>query len=323
MLQPFAYIRPNSTPEALEHLAADGARAHAGGTDLLGCLRDGVYSAEKVVSLSGCDDLRGITVRDDGSVQIGALTKVADVAASPILRERYPVLVQAAAAVASPQLRNQGTLGGNLCQRPRCWYFRGHFHCLRKGGNTCYALAGENQYHCVLGGSRCYIVHPSDTAPALMSLNASVRVQGVRGERTLALSDFYVPPATDVERETVLEQGEIISDIVVPAPSAGMRSTYRKVRGRGAWDFALAGVAVALTMNGDTVRDGRIVLSGAAPVPWRSADSEAAIRGSQLDTGACRRAAEAAVQDAQPLKRNGYKIPLLRGIIEEALSSLA
>jgi xanthine dehydrogenase YagS FAD-binding subunit len=323
MLQPFAYVRPNSTDEALRHLAAEGARVHAGGTDLLGCLRDGVYTAQKVVSLSGCDDLRGISVGNDGSVRIGALAKVADVAGSPILRERYPVLVQAAAAVASPQLRNQGTLGGNLCQRPRCWYFRGHFHCLRKGGTTCYALAGENQYHCVLGGSRCYIVHPSDTAPALMSLNASVRIHGGRGARTLSIEDFYVPPATDVERETVLEQGEIVSDIMVPAPPSGLRSTYRKVRGRGAWDFALAGVAVALTMDGSTVRDARIVLSGAAPIPWRSTECEGAIRGTRLAAADCRRAAEAAVRDAQPLKRNGYKIPLLRGVIEEALRGLA
>jgi xanthine dehydrogenase YagS FAD-binding subunit len=323
MLQPFAYIRPTSTNEALEHLAAEGACAHAGGTDLLGCLRDGVFSAHKVVSLAGCEDLRGITARDDGSVRIGALTKVADVARDPVLSERYPVLVQAAAAVASPQLRNQGTLGGNLCQRPRCWYYRGHFHCLRKGGDTCYALAGENQYHCVLGGSRCYIAHPSDTAPALMSLGASVRIQGLHGARTVALDEFYVPPATDVQRETVLAQGEIVTEIVIPAPPRGLRSTYRKVRGRGAWDFALVGIAAALVVDGGTVRDGRIVLSGAAPVPWRSTESEAAVRGTQLTTADCRRAAEAAVRDAQPLKRNGYKIPLLRGVIEEALRGLA
>jgi len=323
MLPSFAYVRPTSVDDAVQHLAAEGARAHAGGTDLIGCLRDGVFAAGKVVSLSGCAELEGITAIDGGGVRIGALTRVTAVAESDLIRARYPVLAEAAGAVASPQLRNQGTIGGNLCQRPRCWYFRGEFHCLRKGGDTCYALAGENQYHCILGGARCFIVHPSDTAPALLSLGASVRLRGPDGGRTVPLQDFFVLPEADVQRETVLRRGEIVSEITIPAPSSGMRSTYRKVRGRGAWDFALAGVAASVTFQGDAVRDARIVLSGAAPVPWRSTGAEQAVRGQTLDVATCRRAAAAAMEDARPLKRNGYKVPLFLGVIEQTLLSLA
>ncbi len=322
MLPTFAYIRAQSLDDALKHLAAGGARVHAGGTDLIGCLRDHVFHADKVVSLSAIPGLRGMTAGRNGALRIGALTTVAEVARDATVRERYPGLAQAASDVASPQLRHQGTIGGNLCQRPRCWYFRGEFHCLRKGGTTCYALAGENQYHCILGGARCYIVHPSDTAPALLALGAAVEIAGPRGRRTVPLEDFYVLPSTDVERETVLAQGEVVTHVVVPRPGAGVRSSYRKVRARGSWDFALAGVALALRFDADRVVDGRVVLSGAAPVPWRSREAESAIIGSRLESAVCRRAAAAAMANAVPLKRNGYKIPLFTGLIEEELEKL-
>jgi xanthine dehydrogenase YagS FAD-binding subunit len=322
MLTPFAYVRPGSLDEALQHLRADGARVHAGGTDLLGCLRDGVFGATKVVSLSGLPDLAGIRRTPDGGVRIGALTRVAEVAADPLIREGYAGLAQAASEVASPQLRNQGTIGGNLCQRPRCWYFRGEFHCLRKGGTTCYAMAGENQYHCILGGARCYIVHPSDTAPAFTALGASIQIAGPDGTRTVPIDEFYLLPETDVHREAALEPGEVVTDIVLPPPPAGLRSSYRKVRARRAWDFALAGVALAVRFDGRRVADARVVLSGAAPVPWRSREAEAAIGGKALDAVTCRAAAEAAMAAASPLKRNGYKVPLFTGVLEEELAKL-
>jgi xanthine dehydrogenase YagS FAD-binding subunit len=322
MLSPFAYVRPGSLEEALQHLRADGARVSAGGSDLLGCLRDGVFACSTMVSIAGLDELKGITQRRDGSLRIGALTRVADVAHDPIIAERYRVLAQAASEVASPQLRNQGTIGGNICQRPRCWYFRGDFHCLRKGGTTCYALAGENQYHCVLGGARCYIVHPSDTAPALMALDARIGIAGPGGTRTVPVDEFYLLPSVDVRREAALEPGEIVTEIVLPPPASGARSSYRKVRARRSWDFALAGVALALQFDGNRVRGGRVVLSGAAPVPWRSREAEAAIAGRQLDAATCREAAAAAMRDARPLKRNGYKVPLFTGLLEEELARL-
>jgi xanthine dehydrogenase YagS FAD-binding subunit len=230
--------------------------------------------------------------------------------------------VQAAAAVASPQLRHQGTLGGNLGQKPRCWYYRGEFDCLRKGGPKCYAVAGQNQFHCILGGSGCFIVHPSDTAAALVALDARVEIVGPKGKRTLALEQFHVPPKTDPRRETVLEAGELVSAVLLPAPG-GRRSSYRKVRARQSWDFAVAGVALALQLEGSRVREARVVLSGAAPIPWRSRPAEAALTGRTLDAQSAREAAAAAMSEARPLAHNGYKLPMFQGLIEEELLKLS
>jgi xanthine dehydrogenase YagS FAD-binding subunit len=323
MLPQFDYVRAQSLEEAQRQLAVEGARICAGGSDLLGCLRDDVFDCSKVVSISSLTQLRGISRTSDGGIRIGALTTIADVAADPTVQEMYPGLSQAASAVASPQLRNQGTIGGNICQKPRCWYYRGEFNCLRKGGSTCYAMVGENQYHCILGGYRCYIVHPSDTAPALLALDATVHIAGPRGSRTIPLAEFHVPPRTDAQQETVLEDNEVVTELSVPRPATGLRSSYRKVKARGSWDFALAGVALALVFDGDRVSGGRVVLSGAAPVPWRSREAESAITGKQLDTATAREAAEAAMADAAALKRNGYKIPLFKGLIEEQLLAIA
>jgi xanthine dehydrogenase YagS FAD-binding subunit len=226
--------------------------------------------------------------------------------------------------VASPQLRNQGTIGGNLCQKPRCWYYRGEFDCLRKGGDTCFAAQGENQFHCIFGSDDiCFIVHPSDTAPPLVALNAQLKVVGPDGERILPVEDLHVLPASDVRRETWLQPGEIIVAIRIPPPPRNLRTSYRKVRARRAWDFALAGVALALQFDGDIVVDGRVVLSGAAPVPWRSRSVENIIRGKTLNRQTIAAAAKAVVEGAQPLAKNAYKIPLFRGVIEEELERMS
>ena len=322
MLPDFTYERPGSVDEALEHSSSDGAVLHAGGTDLLGCLRDGVFSAEKVVSLSGLEELKGIQATREGGLRIGALTTLTEIASDATIAERYTALSQAAAAAASPQLRNQGTIGGNICQRPRCWYYRGDFHCLRKGGNTCYAIAGENHFHCIFGGSGCYIVHPSDTAPALQALGASVRIASRSGTRTVSMDDFFVLPADDMRNENILEPGELVTEIVLPPLLAGTRSAYRKVRDRGAWDFALAGLAAVVLMDGDRVEEASLVLSGVAPKPWRAVDAERALTGGQLDSETIARVAEAAVAGAQPLEHNRYKVQLVRGLMEETLRGL-
>jgi len=322
MLPNFAYVRPTSLDEALKQVADGKAVVHAGGTDLLGCLRDGVFEASTVVSLSGIAALRGIEETAEG-VSIGALTPVAEVAASPLLRERFTALAEAAAQVASPQLRNQGTLGGNVCQKPRCWYYRGDFACLRKGGELCYAYAGENEFHAVAGGGPCYIVHPSDTAPALAALGAIAHVAGPKGSRTVPLDRFFVGPDTDLKRETVLEPGEILAKLLLPKPAAGLRSTYRKVRFRASFDFALVGAAIALQMQGDRVARARVVLSGVAPVPWPAPAVEKALAGRRLDQGTIAQAADAAIAKLQPLEKNAYKLPLLRGLVQERLEALA
>jgi len=323
MLSNFTYVRPKSLEEAFKQLSSGGAKVHAGGTDLLGCLRDHVFEASKVVSLSNIQSLHGIRKTSQGGMGIGALTTLREVAGNSEIKKHYAALAQAASEVASPQLRNQGTLGGNLCQKPRCWYYRGDFHCLRKGGEECFAVAGENAYHCIFGGESCYIVHPSDTAPALGALGAQMTIRGPKGKRSVALESFYVPPAEDYTKETRLEAGEIVTEIVLPPPAERLRSSYRKVRARQSWDFALSGIALAFVFKGDQVQKARVFLSGVAPVPWRCREVEEAVIGKRLDEGTVRKAAESAVQKAKPLEQNAYKIPLLRGLIEEQLLAIA
>ena len=323
MMKPFSYIRVDSIGTAIRQLASHGAVIHAGGTDLLGCLRDGVLSAGAVVSLSGLSNLRGIEKNGTGGLKIGALTTLSEVARHPRIMESYGALARAASEVASPQLRNQGTLGGNLCQKPRCWYYRGDFHCLRTGGLQCFAVGGENAYHCILGGENCYIVHPSDTAPALAALEAKIHVEGPKGKRVVAVDGFFVLPEKDFTHETVLGPGELVTHIELPAPVQGLRSSYRKVRARRSWDFALAGVALALVLDGGHVRRARIFLSGAAPIPWRTREAEDVIMGKTLEPGLIQKAADAALAKARPMEQNGYKVPLFKAVLQEELQAMA
>lgn len=323
MLSPFSYVRPESLEEAVKQLASDPSVIHAGGTDLLTCLRENLFQANKVVSLSGLAELRGVSKTTDGGLRIGALTTLTEIANDPSIKELYTALSRGAAEAASPQLRNQGTVGGNICQKPRCWYYRGDFHCLRKGGNECFAVGAENAFHCIYGGENCYYVHPSDTAPNLAALGASARVFGPKGERIVPLDAFHVLPRDDYTKETVLEQGEIVTDIVLPAPASGLRSSYRKVRARGAWDFAVAGVALAMVLKEDVVESARIFLSGAAPVPWRAKDAEIVLTGSKLDAATIELASGAAVKNAVPMEQNGYKIPLFKAVVAEELQKMA
>jgi len=322
MLPKFASVRASTVEDAAQTLATNGARALSGGTDLLGCLRDGMFETPLVVSLSGLTELKRINRTRSGALRIGAMTRVAELAAHPAINELLPGLAQAASVVASPQLRNQGTIGGNLCQKPRCWYYRGEFNCRRKGGGTCYAMVGENEYHCLFGGALCYIVHPSDTAPMLTALDATLNLTGPRGTRSVPLSEFYVLPSDDVTRENVLEQGEFVTEVMIPDPASGLRTSYRKERDRGAWDFALAGVALAMRLDGGRVSNARVVLSGAAPVPWRSIEAEQVIEGRQINAAVAAEAAEAAMAAAKPLGKNGYKVRLFKGLIEEELLAI-
>ena len=322
MLPKFSHVRPTSLGEALAVLEDKNARVHAGGSDLIGCLRDGVFTTDTLVSLGGISELSGITASADGGLKIGAMTTISEIAENQAINTSFTALADAAKVVASPQLRNQGTIAGNLCQKPRCWYYRGDFDCLRKGGEICYAYAGENQYHCIFGGDMCYIVHPSDTAPALAALGAVCRVSSPTASRSVAVDALHMPPAEDPQRETVLDDDEIITGVILPNAPAGLRSSYRKVRSRASWDFAVAGVALALVFDGDTVRSARVFLSGAAPVPWRSRTVEEVITGNVLDDETFAAAAEAAVAGAEPLSENGYKIELFKGLVTEQLEAI-
>lgn len=327
MLPNFSYLRPTTLKEAAKAAGQKNARLWAGGTDLLGCLREGILETGTVVSLSGVEtkaNLRGIWSTKRGGALIGALTTLTQVAESPLINRLYPGLAQAAFSVASPQLRNQGTIGGNLCQKPRCWYYRGEFQCRRKNGDTCFAAQGQNQFHAIFGGDNlCFYVHPSDTAPALISLDAVVHILGPRGRRTLPVERLHLRPEQNLLSETALKPGEIITGVELPPPPQGLISRYRKVRTRRSWDFAIGGLALALVLDGGQVQRARLVLSGVAPVPWRSGPAEEALVGKALDAEAITQAAEAAVAGAEPLEHNAYKVELIMGIVTEELEAAA
>ncbi len=317
----FDYVKAGSLAEAIRAVSVKGAWLHAGGTDLLGCARDEVMPVDKVVSVSGLKELKGIAARADGGLRIGALTTLAEIAADGSVSGKFAVLSQAAAAVGTPQIREQGTIGGNLCQRPRCWYFRGDFQCLKKGGKTCYAMAGENQYHAIFGGGPCFFVHPSDVAPALAALEAQVGIAGPSGSRTVSIDNFFVSPAKVLERENILRPGEIVTDIQIPPVRGELKSSYRKIAARESWDFALVSVAAALQMEGATVRGGRLVLGGVAPHPWRLPEVEKLLAGRKLDGALAAEAASAAASGAKALRDNKYKIAMVQGAVEEVLTA--
>lgn len=320
MLPNFSYVQPLTVKDAVDALT-DDAVICAGGSDLLGCMHEGIVTPGKLVSLEALDPLKGITKTPEGGLDIGAMTTIAAIARNPLVNSMYPGLAQGARQVASPQLRNQGTIGGNLCQKPRCWYYRGEFDCLRKGGKRCYARRGQHQFHAIFGHDNlCYITHPSDTAPPLVSLNARVLVEGPDQKRTIPVEQLHVAPSSNPRAETILAPKEIITRVMLPPVSENLKSAYRKVRARRAWDFALAGVALALEMDGDRVLDARVVLSGAAPIPWLSHAVEKTIIGRHLDRQAIAAAAAAVTENAEPLEKNAYKIYLFQGIIEEELA---
>jgi xanthine dehydrogenase YagS FAD-binding subunit len=322
MMKNFAYVKAGSLAEAIKSLSTQGAWLHAGGIDLLGCARNEILPVEKIVSISRLKQLNGIAAQPDGGVKIGALTPLAQIAANAQITAKYSALAQAAAAVGTPQIREQGTIGGNLCQRPRCWYFRSDLRCLKKGGTNCYAATGENQYHAVFGGGPCFFVHPSDAAVALVALQAQLSIAGKTGSKSVKIESFFVSPKTAVTKENVLLPGEIVTEIRLPAAGGTWKSLFRKIAARGSWDFALASVAVALQIESDGVRAARIVLGGVGPYPWRAEAAEKLLVGRKLDSTVAAESAEAAVTGGMALKGNAYKLDMIKGAVEESLAAL-
>lgn len=323
-MNPFEYIEAQSLDELHDALSStwDEAVILAGGTDLLDRLKEQLLEPKRVVNIKRIDALRGL--QNGSGLTIGALTTIADLAADGRVAGPYRVLSEAASVIATPQLRNMGTVGGNLCQRPRCWYYRSkETPCLKSGGAKCWAYEGRNKYHAIFGGGPSYIVHPSDLAPALQSLDASVVIAGANGERTVPLELFFQLPNEMLPRETLLEANEVVTRVTVPPAAPGTRSTYLKFKELESHDFAVSSCAATLVMDGKKVRSARIALGGVAPVPWRARDAESALAGKTLDTGAIRAASEAAVRDASPLGENAFKIPLTRNLVRRALESLA
>ncbi len=320
----FVYKKPKSLKEAGQLLGDNWQQAlpYAGGTDLLGLMKDGIDQPEQVVDLKGLPGLDKITYTPGKGLRIGALVKIVEVAEHPLINQKYTVLAQAAGEVASPQLRNQGTIGGNICQRPRCWYFRGDFKCLRKGGDVCFAVDGENKFHCVIGGGPCFIVHPSDTAVALLAMDASLMVFYGKKTREIPLREFFVLPEKEVTRENVLKPGEIITEIRVPDVPADIRSGYIKFKERDVWDFATVSGAAVLQGDKNKIKNGRIVLGGAAPIPWLEKEVGDKLTGFAPNKENVERLAAAALKDAEPLAQNEYKTPLVRTLIKRLLGQL-
>jgi xanthine dehydrogenase YagS FAD-binding subunit len=324
-MKPFALYNPTTLTEAAELLGADPPRTRllAGGMDLLGRMRFRVDAPERVVNLKSIPGLDAIRETPEG-LSLGPLVKLTDLAESPAAQKNYRALAQAAESVGSVQIRNSGTVGGNLCQHPRCWYYRHpDFPCLQKGGPICYAQGGENRYHAILGGGPCFFAHPSDLAPAFIALDASARIVGPKGERTVALEKLYRLPMEQLGVGLALEPGEILGEIRVPAPKPGNRSTYLKFKERPSFDFSLVGVAAALALEGGKVSAARLALSGVAPVPWRAVEAEKVLVGSPLDEATARKAAELVVEGSVPLLHNRYKVSLTRTMVRRALLSLA
>jgi len=315
----FAYVKAGGEKQVVTALAAPGGRALplGGGMDLLGLLKDYVLQPDRLVSVKDLDAT--ITKGPGGGLRIGSAVTLADLAAHADARRMYPALVDAAAEVGTPQIRNAGTVGGNLNQRPRCWYFRNEeFDCLKKGGSRCFAVDGENQYHAIFGGGPCHIVHPSSLAVPAIALDARFRIVGPTGEREVAAADYYQMPDKNLMGETVLGPAEILTHVILPAPGQTRNATY-EVRFKQSHDWPLAIASVAIAMQGQNVRTARIVMGAVAPVPWRSAPAELALTGKRLSEQVAMEAADAAVAAARPMSGNAYKVQIARTAVKRAI----
>jgi xanthine dehydrogenase YagS FAD-binding subunit len=293
-----------------------------GGSDLLGLIKEQLVSPDVVVNLKTIKGLDQVT-SESGGVRIGGLITLDALQRHDRIRRQYAVLAEAAESVATPQIRNVGTLAGNVCQRPWCWYFRNGFPCFKNGGNTCFSASGENQFHAILGGGPSYIVHPSDTAVALVALDATFRIATSGGDRVVNAPDFFTLPTAGPAVENVLKPDELLASVQLPPPKRGVRSAYHKVLDREAWTHAVVSAAVVLEMDGDTCRSARIVLGGVAPVPWRVPRAEALLANQKITPELAERAGAAAVENARPLAKNAYKVPLTQNVVKRTLLQLA
>jgi xanthine dehydrogenase YagS FAD-binding subunit len=318
----FELFQPASIADALSLLDRYGSDAwvFAGGLDSFDWLKDRIKRPRYVVDLGAVGELKGVRERD-GGLEIGAMTTLTDVVRHPIVRERYAILMDAAESAASPQIRNQGTIGGNVSQDTRCWYYRSGWSCYRAGGNICYADTPEaiNREHAILGADRCVAVNPSDTAPALIALGASMVVRGANGERVVNAEDYFVGPGTDVTRMNVLQPGELLTAIRLPGDWAGSKFYFEKVRDRQVWDFALVSVASAMVTSGETIQNMRLVVNGVAARPLRLVAVEQFCKGKPRNEATAAAAGEMAIQGAQPLQFNAYKVPLMRNLVKRAI----
>jgi len=331
-MKSFEWTNPATINEAVKLLGAppstdidEAPRPLAGGQDLLTTMKDYTSRPARIVNLKNIPGLNKIALNARG-LTIGALVTLTELEEHEGVRKSFPGLAEAAHSIATPQIRNLGTVGGNLCQRPRCWYFRlEEVNCLKKGGSECYAANGENKYNAIIGGGPSYIVHPSDLAPMLLALGASVTVVGAKGKRSVPLNKFFTLPSEgNIRRENVLKNEEIITEILVPSSPVAAHSTYLKFKERESLDFALASAAVAVQLGANReVKDARIVLGGVAPIPWRVPAAEKFVIGKSLTPDVLAETAKIALAEAKPLEKNAYKVPLTQTLVRRALAKAA
>ena len=321
----FQLFQPTSVADAQKLLEQHGRDAWvlAGGMDSFDWLKDRIRKPKAVVDLSGVDELRGIRTTADG-IEIGAMTTLTEVVHNPMIKEKYGLLTQAAELVASPQIRNQGTLGGNVSQDARCWYYRAGWPCYRAGGNICYAdtPVGRNREHAILHAERCVAVNPSDTAPALIALDAKFVIQTPKGQKVVDAEDYFLGPEIDITRMNILQPGHLLTAIRIPSTWAGAHFYFEKMRDRNVWDFPLLNVASAMQLSGDTIQNIRIAVNAAAARPLRLKAVENAVRGHQRNASTGEMAGKIAVQGAVPLQFNAYKIPLMRNLVKRAIGGV-
>jgi xanthine dehydrogenase YagS FAD-binding subunit len=322
----FELFQPANVDEALALVDRHGADAWilAGGLDTFDWLKDRSKRTNVVIDLSQVNELRGIK-EVDGGLEIGALTTLTEVVRHPVVREKFGLLMEAAELVASPQIRNQGTLGGNVSQDTRCWYYRSGWSCYRAGGNICYAdtPTAINREHAIFDANRCVAVNPSDTAPALVALDAQMVIRNKTGERVVPAEEFFIGPSVDITRMTVMQPGDLLTAIRIPATWANSKFYFEKVRDRQVWDFPLVNVASALKLSGGKIDQARVVVNAVAAHPMRLRNVEAALAGKMQTEETASMAGEMAVQGAQPLAHNGYKIPLMRNLVKRAVRAEA
>src|SRR5215472_2720777 len=319
----FQLYQPSSVADAQKLLEQNGhdALVLAGGLDSMDWLKDRIKKPKAVIDLGGIDELKGVHETADG-VEIGAMTTLTEVAQNPFIQQNYGVLTQAAELVASPQIRNQGTIGGNISQDTRCWYYRAGWPCYRAGGNICYAdtPVGRNREHAILHAERCIAVNPSDTAPALIALDAKFIVLTPKGERAIDAEDYFVGPELDITRMNILQPGHLLTSIRIPSTWAMSYFYFEKVRDRNVWDFPLMNVAAAIKSSGDTIQNIRIAVNAVAARPLRLKMVEDSVRGKPRNSDTGEAAGKLAVQGAVPLQFNAYKIPLMRNLVKRAIS---
>ena len=322
-MKSFANVNPRDFKDAVAKLRQPNAVLVGGGSDLLGMVKEFLVQPEVLVHLKGIRGNDEVTFHPKNGAVIGGLMTLDALSRHPVIREKYTVLAESAESVGTPQIRNAGTIAGNVCQRPWCWYYRNGFPCFKAGGKQCFSITGENQFHAIFGGGPSFIVHPSDTAPALVALDAQFTIMGPSGTRTVPAKEFFALPRVDPARENVLAPGEILTSVHLPVPKTAVRSTYHKILDREAWTHAVVSVAVVLQMDQQVCSRARVVLGGVAPTPWPLPDVEAMLVGQRITPELAAQAGEVALKGANPLAKNAYKVPLTKAVVRRTVLQLA